>query len=94
MEQNGRACIIFLGRCFNCNVIATKIDVVSFNHHPLLPGGNNCLGLTRCDNILLEKEAIKDRIVNYFENLFKEEYSRRTKLDGLVFYSIDLYSAV
>lgn len=46
------------------------------------------------DNTLLEQEAIKDHNVNYYENLFKEDFPWRTKLDGLFIDSIDPSSAV
>ncbi|XP_035551741.1 uncharacterized protein LOC108989210 [Juglans regia] len=40
-----------------------------------------------------DQEVIKDRIVNFYEKLFSEEYSWRPKLDGMFFDSIDEASA-
>lgn len=39
------------------------------------------------------QEVIKDRIMNFYEQLFWKDYSWRPKLDGLYFDSFDQVSA-
>lgn len=44
------------------------------------------------ENILSRQEAIKDHVVSFYWQLFKEDFSWRPKLDGLHFDSIDQIS--
>lgn len=61
-----------------------------FHKLVISPHRNNVIAILQVgESIILDKEAIEDHAVYFFENMFWEDFSLRLKLDSLHFNSID-----